>query len=162
MTRRASSTRTLVDLGGEEDRLAPRRHQLPDPGFTLSVAIAVCRVDVSNSEIERLCQRGKRFVFFLVSKKPASASEGENRDLAVLSCQASASAFQPYSWFPPRGGPGRQCCLRPRLRGIDVGRYSCRYHTANRQPGRRSTVHSRSSVLSMRESGISQIPATAA
>src|SRR5206468_4947980 len=69
-----------VDLGGEEDAAAAGLHDPPDPGLAAAVPVAVGRVEVANSEVERQVDRRHGGLFLVVRQQPAAAAEGEDRD----------------------------------------------------------------------------------
>ena len=69
----------LGDLGGEEDLLAARLHDLAHARFALPGAIGVRRIDIADAQVDRAVHRLDRFVFVAVSQKAAARAHGEDR-----------------------------------------------------------------------------------
>ena len=91
-----------AELGGEDDLLAPRRHQLADPLLALAVAVAVGGVDVGHAQVDRPAEDAERLLVRLVGDEAAARAEGEDRDVASRSRRRDDGGAGPS---PP--GPGR-------------------------------------------------------
>jgi len=99
------------NFGGQPDFRSSRSHHFPDPFFALAVSIGVRGVHIGDALIQRAIECRYRLIVVRIRKKPAAASEGQDRD----PCPGASQYALRHAMFGrrhPRCGKRGQGCGR--------------------------------------------------